>query len=118
MIALLILILFYHICDIIYCRIGCLEIKEIHISKAQFSWFLLFSNNFHHLTNCICYDSVSGNKLNVAVQVSDLENGSWESDRTFVVELDGARKAIQQDSVSKVTVFLVHNSSCLLASNV
>ncbi|XP_069682970.1 ninein homolog isoform X3 [Periplaneta americana] len=37
------------------------------------------------------------NKLNVAVQVSDLENGSWESDRTFVVELDGARKAIQHE---------------------
>ncbi|XP_068085274.1 ninein homolog [Anabrus simplex] len=33
-----------------------------------------------------------GSHLDVAVQVSDLENGSWESDRTFVVELDGARK--------------------------
>ncbi|PSN57236.1 hypothetical protein C0J52_05004 [Blattella germanica] len=31
-------------------------------------------------------------KLNVAVQVSDLENGSWESDRTFVVELDTRSK--------------------------
>ncbi|KAJ9587226.1 hypothetical protein L9F63_019250, partial [Diploptera punctata] len=39
-----------------------------------------------------------GNKLDVAVQVSDLENGSWESDRTFVVELDGARKAIQPEN--------------------
>lgn len=40
------------------------------------------------------------NKLNVAVQVSDLENGSWETDCKFVVELDGARKAIQYERVS------------------
>jgi hypothetical protein len=39
-------------------------------------------------------------KLDVAVQVSDLENGSWETDRKFVVELDGARKAIQREQVS------------------
>jgi len=36
----------------------------------------------------------------VAVQVSDLENGSWETDCKFVVELDGARKAIQHERVS------------------
>jgi hypothetical protein len=37
----------------------------------------------------------------VAVQVSDLENGSWESDRKFVVELDGARRAVQYERVSR-----------------
>ena len=42
----------------------------------------------------------SESKLDVAVQVSDLENGSWETDCKFVVELDGARKAIQRDKVS------------------
>jgi len=42
----------------------------------------------------------SVSKLDVAVQVSDLENGSWETDCKFVVELDGARKAIQHERVS------------------
>jgi hypothetical protein len=42
----------------------------------------------------------SDSKLDVAVQVSDLENGSWETDSKFVVELDGARKAIQHERVS------------------
>ena len=39
-------------------------------------------------------------EINVTVQVSDLENGSWESDHTFVVELDGARKETQCDNMS------------------
>jgi hypothetical protein len=42
----------------------------------------------------------SDNKLDVAVQVSNLENGSWETDRKFVVELDGARKASRHQRVS------------------
>jgi hypothetical protein len=42
----------------------------------------------------------SESKLDVAVQVSDLENGSWETDCKFVVELDGARKAVQHERVS------------------
>ncbi|XP_049835601.1 ninein-like protein isoform X2 [Schistocerca gregaria] len=37
-----------------------------------------------------------GRRLDVAVQVADLENCSWESDRTFVVELDGGRRASQR----------------------
>lgn len=50
---------------------------------------------------CHCHYSFlySDSKLDVAVQVSDLENGSWETDRKFVVELDGARKAIQRERV-------------------
>jgi hypothetical protein len=55
----------------------------------------------------------------VAVQVSDLENGSWESDRKFVVELDGARKAVQYERVSflnyvvHIEANFPHGSSCL-----
>jgi hypothetical protein len=66
------------------------------------------------ITSCLYSES----KLNVAVQVSDLENGSWESDCKFVVELDGARKAIKHKEVSWFTswIAIIHKPLCSFTS--
>nr|CAD7202232.1 unnamed protein product [Timema douglasi] len=39
-------------------------------------------------------ENKTGSRQDVSVQVSELDNGSWESDQTYIVELNGIRKAV------------------------
>nr|CAD7568032.1 unnamed protein product [Timema californicum] len=62
-------------------------------------------------------ENKTGSRQDVSVQVSELDNGSWESDRTYIVELNGIRKAVpngRRDASRMVTA----SQACQIDLNV
>nr|CAD7586372.1 unnamed protein product [Timema genevievae] len=62
-------------------------------------------------------ENKTGSRQDVSVQVSELDNGSWESDRTYIVEVNGIRKAVpngRRDASRMVTA----SQACQIDLNV